>query len=108
MRFLLFLITMIIYLSCTPPVFVPPVSEEETVNPNWSNVGKVNASFIATSRNLAVSANTGSPTFQISFIASSSNLDSLSWSFPGVYLMILLVKLQKRFNIILTVNMMLD
>ena len=83
MRFLLFLITMIIYLSCTPPVFVPPVSEEETVNPNWSNVGKVNASFIATSRNLAVSANTGSPTFQISFIASSSNLDSLSWSFPG-------------------------
>lgn len=82
-KYALVVSTIAIYVGCTPPVFQPPVSEENTVNPSWGNTGKVNASFIATSRNLAVNANTGSPTFQISFIASSSNIDSLNWSFPG-------------------------
>lgn len=69
--------------ACTPPVFVPPIPAEEMINPNWSNLGDINANFIATSRNLGVRSNAGSPTFQISFIASASNIDSLSWSFPG-------------------------
>lgn len=67
---------------CTPPVFEPPVREDEIINPTWSNTGKLNASFIATSRNFGVTTNTGSASFQISFIASSSNIDSLAWSFP--------------------------
>lgn len=69
--------------ACTPPVFEPPSQMEEAQNPNWENTGNVNASFISTSRSLGVSTNTGSPSFDISFIATASNIDSLAWSFPG-------------------------
>ena len=80
---IVFLVLLSTSLRCTPPVFTPPVAEEDQINANWSNVGKLNANFIATSRSLGVSTNAGSPTFQISFIASASNIDSLQWSFPG-------------------------
>jgi hypothetical protein len=69
--------------ACTPPIFEPPVQEEEVRNPNWENVGSLNASFISTSRSIGISTNTGSPSFDVSFIASASNIDSLVWSFPG-------------------------
>ncbi|MDB9824228.1 alanine dehydrogenase [Flavobacteriaceae bacterium] len=69
--------------ACTPPIFEPPVQEEEARNPNWENVGSLNASFISTSRSIGISTNTGSPSFDVSFIASASNIDSLVWSFPG-------------------------
>jgi len=69
--------------ACTPPIFEPPVQEEEARNPNWENVGSLNASFISTSRSIGISTNTGSPSFDVTFIASASNIDSLVWSFPG-------------------------
>ena len=69
--------------ACTPPFFEPLVQEEEIQKPGWENVGILNASFISTSRSIGVSTNTSSPSFDVSFIASASNIDSLVWSFPG-------------------------
>jgi len=69
--------------ACTPPVYEPPTQMEEAQNPNWENIGNINASFISTSRSFGVSTNSGSPTFDVSFIATASNIDSLAWSFPG-------------------------
>ena len=79
--FVLILISLVI--ACTPPIFEPLVQEEEIQNPGWENVGILNASFISTSRSIGVSTNTSSPSFDVSFIASASNIDSLVWSFPG-------------------------
>ena len=73
-----------LWIGCVPPMYEPPESQQQnTLNPNWENTGNISASFISTSRTIGVSANTGSPTFNVSFIASASNIDSLEWSFPG-------------------------
>ena len=72
-----------LWIGCVPPVYEPPEAQQNTLNPNWENTGNISASFISTSRTIGVSANTGSPTFNVSFIASASNIDSLEWSFPG-------------------------
>lgn len=69
--------------QCTPPVFTPNTDVEIEYPPNWENTGNLNASFISTSRSIGVNTNTGSPSFDVSFIASASNIDSLAWSFPG-------------------------
>ena len=69
--------------QCTPPMYEPPSAQQNTLNPEWSNTGNINASFISTSRTVGVNTNSGSPTFSINFIASASNIDSLVWSFPG-------------------------
>lgn len=69
--------------QCTPPMYEPPSATQNTLNPEWSNTGNINASFISTSRTVGVNTNSGSPTFVINFIASASNIDSLVWSFPG-------------------------
>lgn len=79
--FVLILLSLVV--ACTPPFFEPLVQEEEIQNPGWENVGILNASFISTSRSIGVSTNTSSPSFDVSFIASASNIDSLVWSFPG-------------------------
>ena len=78
-----FLFTIALMVACTPPVFEPPNQIEEAQNPNWDNTGNVNASFISTSRSIGVPTNTGSPSFDVSFIATASNIDSLAWFFPG-------------------------
>ena len=77
-------ITILIFLfyGCVPPPYEPEQNEIST-NDHWENTGKISASFISSSRTLGVNTNTGSPSFNVSFIASASNIDSLAWSFPG-------------------------
>ena len=71
------------WVGCVPPIYEPPEAQRNTLNPNWENTGNISASFISTSRTIGVGTNTGSPSFNVSFIASASNIDSLVWSFPG-------------------------
>lgn len=71
------------WISCVPPMYVPPEAQQNTLNPDWENTGNISASFISTSRTIGVGTNIGSPTFNVSFIASASNIDSLEWAFPG-------------------------
>ena len=78
-----------------PPPYEPDKSQISS-NDHWENTGKIIASFISSSRTLGVNTNTGSPSFDVSFIASASNIDSLSWSFPEEKRMILSVKSQKQ------------
>ena len=68
--------------GCIPPVYEPEQNEVST-NDHWENTGRINASFISSTRSLGVNTNIGSPTFNVTFIASASNIDSLAWSFPG-------------------------
>ena len=72
-----------VFTQCTPPMYEPPTSQQNTQNPDWVNTGNINASFISTSRTMGINTNSGSPTFVINFIASANNIDSLVWSFPG-------------------------
>lgn len=71
------------WVGCVPPMYEPPAAQQNTLNPDWENTGNISASFISTSRTVGVNTNTGSPSFNVSFIASASNIDSLEWSFPG-------------------------
>ena len=71
------------WIGCVPPMYVPPEAQQNTLNPDWENTGNISASFISTSRTIGVGTNIGSPTFNVSFIASASNIDSLEWAFPG-------------------------
>ena len=71
------------WVGCVPPIYEPQEAQRNTLNPNWENTGNISASFISTSRTIGVGTNTGSPSFNVSFIASASNIDSLVWSFPG-------------------------
>ena len=80
---LLFLCSLVFWVGCVPPMYEPPQAQQSTQNPNWENTGNISASFISTSRTIGVGTNTGSPSFNVSFIASASNIDSLQWSFPG-------------------------
>ena len=80
---LLFLCSLVFWVGCVPPMYEPPQGQQSTQNPNWENTGNISASFISTSRTIGVGTNTGSPSFNVSFIASASNIDSLQWSFPG-------------------------
>ena len=79
-----FFIIIFIFLlyGCLPPPYEPE-QNETSLNDHWENKGKISASFISSSRTLGVNTNTGSPSFNVSFIASASNIDSLAWSFPG-------------------------
>ena len=82
-KFKLFTIKLIfLFCGCVPPPYEPD-QNEISINDHWENTGKISASFISSSRTLGVNTNTGSPSFSVSFIASASNIDSLSWSFPG-------------------------
>ena len=76
------IILIILFYGCVPPPYQPEQNEIST-NDHWENTGKISASFISSSRTLGVNTNTGSPSFNVSFIASASNIDSLVWSFPG-------------------------
>lgn len=77
----LFLFYLLVW-GCTPPVFISP--EAEASQPEgWENTGNINASFLSTSRSIGIPTNTGSPSLDVTFIASASNIDSLEWSFPG-------------------------
>ena len=80
-NFFILILIFLIY-GCVPPPYEPEQNEIST-NDHWENIGKISASFISSSRTLGVNTNTGSPSFNVSFIASASNIDSLSWSFPG-------------------------
>lgn len=71
------------WIGCVPPMYEPPTAQQNTLNPDWENTGNISASFISTSRTIGVGTNIGSPTFNVSFIASASNIDSLEWAFPG-------------------------
>ena len=79
---LFIIIIIFLFCKCVPPPYEPEQNEIST-NDHWENTGKINASFISSSRTLGVNTNTGSPSFNVTFIASASNIDSLSWSFPG-------------------------
>ena len=82
-KFKLFTLKLIfLFCGCVPPPYEPD-QNEISINDHWENTGKISASFISSSRTLGVNTNTGSPSFSVSFIASASNIDSLSWSFPG-------------------------
>ena len=76
------IILIILFYGCVPPPYQTEQNEIST-NDHWENTGKISASFISSSRTLGVNTNTGSPSFNVSFIASASNIDSLVWSFPG-------------------------
>ena len=76
------LILIFLFYGCVPPPYQPEQSEVSS-NDHWENIGKISASFISSSRTLCVNTNTGSPSFNVTFIASASNIDSLVWSFPG-------------------------
>jgi len=67
--------------GCTEPVFFN--ATERTDLSGWENTGSVNASFLASNRVFASTNNTGSPTFEVNYIATASNIDSLIWQFPG-------------------------
>ncbi|MGB2086152.1 MAG: hypothetical protein ACPHUE_03455 [Flavobacteriaceae bacterium] len=82
-KFSYWLIGVALMVACTPPVFVPEAAEENSLNPNWENTGSINASFFSSTRSVGVNTTSGSPTFDVSFIASAGNIDSLHWSFPG-------------------------
>ena len=79
---LFILICTFLFHGCVPPPYEPEQNETST-NDHWENTGKISASFISSSRTLGVNTNTGSPSFNVTFIASASNIDSLAWSFPG-------------------------
>lgn len=82
-RLVVSLVLLHMLVSCDPPVFMPSTDVESEFPSNWENTGNLNASFISTSRSIGVNTNTGSPSFDVSFIASANNIDSLAWSFPG-------------------------
>ena len=77
-----FLVLFMLFWSCTPPMFISPEAEA-TPPEGWENTGNINASFLSTSRSIGIPTNTGSPSFEVTYIASASNIDSLHWSFPG-------------------------
>lgn len=79
----LLIFSLVFWEACVPPMYEPPLAQENPMNPNWENTGNIVASFISTSRTIPVNTNTGSPSINVSFIASASNIDSLEWSFPG-------------------------
>ncbi len=79
----LLIFVLVFWEACVPPMYDPPIAQENSINPNWENTGTIVASFISTSRTIPVNTNTGSPSINVSFIASASNIDSLEWSFPG-------------------------
>lgn len=73
----------ILFEACTPPVFESQADTNSGYPSTWENTGNINASFISTMRSVGVNTNTGTPSFDVSFIASASNIDSLDWQFPG-------------------------
>lgn len=79
----LLIFSLAIWIGCVPPMYEPPEAQQNTLNPNWENTGNISAAFISTSRTIGVGTNIGSPTFNVSFIATASNIDSLEWVFPG-------------------------
>lgn len=81
-RFFSLFVFFLLILGCTPPVFISP--DAEALQPEgWENTGNINASFLSTSRSIGIPTNTGSPSLEVTFIASASNIDSLQWIFPG-------------------------
>ena len=78
---LFIIIIIFLFCKCVPPPYEPEQNEIST-NDHWENTGKINASFISSSRTLGVNTNKGSHSFNVTFIASATNIDSLSWSFP--------------------------
>ena len=68
-----FTILIFLFYGCVPPPYEPEQSEIST-NDHWENTGKINASFISSSRTLGVNTNTGSPSFNVTFIASARSL----------------------------------
>jgi hypothetical protein len=74
-------LTTLVVVGCTAPVFTP--SNVAATPPGWENTGSVNASFLTTGRNFASSSSSSSPEFVVGYIATGSNLDSLSWTFAG-------------------------
>ncbi len=73
----------ILHEACTPPVFESQANTQSEYPSTWENTGNINASFISTVRSIGVNTNVGTPSFDVSFIASASNIDSLDWQFPG-------------------------
>ena len=76
------LLTLLFVVGCTKnPIFY---SQPNTIRTDgWENTGSVNASFVTSERSLPSSISTGTPTFNVTYIATASNVDSLSWQFPG-------------------------
>ena len=76
------LLTLLFVVGCTKnPIFYSQPNPIKT--DGWENIGSVNASFITSERSLPSSISTGTPTFNVTYIAKASNADSLSWQFPG-------------------------
>ena len=76
------LLTLLFVVGCTKsPIFYSQPNPIKT--DGWENTGSVNASFVTSERSLPSSINTGTPTFNVTYIATASNVDSLSWQFPG-------------------------
>ena len=76
------LLTLLFVVGCTKsPIFYSQPNPIKT--DGWENTGSVNASFVTSERSLTSSINTGTPTFNVTYIATASNVDSLSWQFPG-------------------------
>tara|TARA_B110000046_G_C12914688_1_gene364408 strand:- start:12 stop:1031 length:1020 start_codon:yes stop_codon:yes gene_type:complete len=76
------LLTLLFVVGCTKnPIFYSQSNPIRT--DGWENTGSVNASFVTSERSLSSSISTGTPTFNVTYIATASNVDSLSWQFPG-------------------------
>ena len=76
------LLTLLFLVGCTKiPIFYSQPNPIKT--DGWENTGIINASFVTSERSLASSVSTGTPTFNVTYIATASNVDSLSWQFPG-------------------------
>ena len=76
------LLTLLFVVGCTKkPIFYTQSNSIKT--DGWENTGSVNASFVTSERFLPSSISTGTPTFNVTYIATASNVDSLSWQFPG-------------------------
>jgi|SaaInlStandDraft_1057018.scaffolds.fasta_scaffold00346_29 hypothetical protein len=76
------LLALLLVVGCTKnPIFYTQADPIKT--DGWENTGSVNASFVTSERSLLSSISTGTPTFDVTYIATASNVDSLSWQFPG-------------------------
>lgn len=75
------LITLFLFVGCNKElVFNTP---EPIDLSGWENSGSVNASFLATGRYFESTSSSGSPTFTVGYLATASNIDSLTWRFQG-------------------------